>query len=428
MQVSNKLFNEQQIRQFGKLTEDIQKKQERIASGKAILQASDDPVVAVRLSAAKEQKELLQRFDENAYQAGLRLEAADSVLQEATNVLTRVTELATQARSPVFDGFSRRAILTEIDALRESLVDLANSRDAFGQSLFSGFNVKEDAFTRQPDGSINYNGDRGQHTVKVSESVKIATGLDGESVFGRVETANGPRSVFEIIDSVAAAIDPLRDIKEFASTQGQAAIRFSLPRQNQDWSVRLTGALGSAEIKATLSEGQEQVFVDAVNAQSDLTGITAKYDRLENRIILTDPSSGEIKIDQIEIEGQDMAVRDNRYFLDFRAVDSNGKEIGVPRILADEDQLIGRGIENLKNSIDHLSIQQSLMGAQMAKADLQRTVIENRKLAINQDISKMGDADLATLVTELQQQLTNKDAAQQAFAKIGQQSLFDFIR
>ena len=34
MQVSTKLFNDQQVRQFGKLTADIQQKQEKIASGK----------------------------------------------------------------------------------------------------------------------------------------------------------------------------------------------------------------------------------------------------------------------------------------------------------------------------------------------------------------------------------------------------------
>ncbi|GIS17805.1 MAG: hypothetical protein CM15mP119_2090 [Alphaproteobacteria bacterium] len=51
MQVSTKLFNDQQVRQFGKLTADIQQKQEKIASGKAILRASDDPVAAVQLSA-----------------------------------------------------------------------------------------------------------------------------------------------------------------------------------------------------------------------------------------------------------------------------------------------------------------------------------------------------------------------------------------
>ena len=136
MQVSTKLFNNQQVRQFGKLTEDIQKKQEQIASGKAILRASDDPVAAAALSAAKEQKELLSRFEENAYKAQFRLESSDNVINETVTVLTRITELATQARNPVYDGFSRKAILTEVQSLRETLIDLANTRDPYGQSLF----------------------------------------------------------------------------------------------------------------------------------------------------------------------------------------------------------------------------------------------------------------------------------------------------
>ena len=53
MQISSKLFNEQQVRQFGKLNENIQDLQERVASGNNIIRASDDPVAAVRLSAAR---------------------------------------------------------------------------------------------------------------------------------------------------------------------------------------------------------------------------------------------------------------------------------------------------------------------------------------------------------------------------------------
>ena len=100
MQVSTKLFNDQQVRQFGKLTADIQEKQEKIASGKAILRASDDPVAAVQLSAAREQEQLLTRFEENAYKAQNRLNSADKTLQETMAVITRISELATQARSP----------------------------------------------------------------------------------------------------------------------------------------------------------------------------------------------------------------------------------------------------------------------------------------------------------------------------------------
>lgn len=428
MQVSTKLFNDQQIRQFGKLTADIQQKQEKIASGKAILRASDDPVVAANLSAAKEQEELLGRFEENAYKATLRLDASDKTINEAMSVMTRITELATQARSPVFDGYSRKAILTEVQALRETLVDLANTRDANGESLFSGYKTDQEAYVRTPDGSIKYNGDRGIHSVQVSENVNVSTGLDGETIFGRVETANGRRSIFEIVDGVMASIDPLREINEMASADRRAEISLQLPRQNQDWSFSLTGGLGTVQIESTLAEGAEEKLADAINAKTDQTGVSAEFDPKTRNITLIEESSSTIMVQNIHIEGQYIANKETDYHMKFSTIDEYGKQIGGTRILTDEDQLLGSGIENLLASIDHMSIQQAVIGAQMTKADIQADVIQSRKLAVTKDISAMGDADLAKLVTDLQAQLTNRDAAQQAFAKIGQQSLFDYIR
>lgn len=428
MQVSTKLFNDQQVRQFGKLTADIQQKQEKIASGKAILKASDDPVAAAKLSAAREQEQLLTRFEDNAYKAQLRLDASDKTINEAMTVMTRISELATQARNPGYDGFSRKAILTEVKALRETLIDLANTRDSYGQSLFSGYNTDEDAFVRETDGSVSYNGDRGVHTVQVSENVTVATGLDGESAFGRIETVNGRKSVFEIVDGVMASIDPLREINEIATANRRAEISLELPRQNQDWSLTLQGSLGAVKIEATLAEGAEEKLADAINAKSDQTGVTAEYDEDTGKITLTEAASETITVQDIEIEGQELASTSSDYYLRFASVDEYGQEVGAARILTDEDQLLGRGIENLMSSINHLSIQQAVLGAQMSKAAIQEDVLQSRKLAVTKDISAMGDADLAKLVTELQSQLTNRDAAQQAFAKIGQQSLFDYIR
>ena len=428
MQVSTKLFNQQQIRQFSKLTADIQEKQEKISSGRAILNASDDPVAAVNLSAANEQKILLERFEENVYLAQNRLEAGDKVLQESISVMTRITELATQARNPTYDAFSRRAILTEITELREVLVDLANTQDARGQSLFAGFSNEKIAFVEGPDGKIHYNGDRGTHTVQISESMNVPTSLDGITVFGRVETANGRRDIFEIVDSVAASINPLRDLDERASASAKASVSFTIPRQNQKWELDLAGSLGQVRISAVLSEGNEKKFADAVNAQSDLTGVVASFDQLTGRTILTDIEAGEIEIENLEIEGQELSNYAGQYHLIFNSVDENQQEVGEPRVLSDLDQLLGRGISNLKSAMDHLSIQQAVFGAQMSKAEVQRGALATRKLAVTQDISKLGDADLAKLVTDLQAQLTNRDAAQQAFAKMGQQSLFDYLR
>ncbi len=428
MQVSTKLFNQQQVRQFSKLTADIQAKQEKISSGRAILNASDDPVAAVSLSAANEQKLLIERFEENVYIAQNRLEAGDKVLQESQSVMMRITELATQARNPAYDAFSRRAILTEMLELREVLVDLANTKDARGHSLFAGFKNEETAFVKNANGKVEYNGDRGIHTVQISENMNVPTSLDGLTVFGRVETANGRRNIFEIIDSVAASINPLRELNEHATADVRAEAIFTLPRQNQTWELDLKGSLGMVRISSVLSEGNEAKFAEAVNFVSDQTGVIAEFDKLTGRIILTDIEAGEIRVENLEIEGQELTDYAGQYNLSFGAVDENNVPIGIPRVLTDLDQLLGRGIGNLKSALDHLSLQQAVIGAQVSKAEVQRGALASRKLAVSQDISKIGDADLAKLVTDLQSQLTNRDAAQQAFAKIGQQSLFDYLR
>ena len=77
MQVSTKLFNEQSVARFSDLSGDIQGLQARIATGKNILKASDDPVAAVNISAAKEQKSLLERFESNIDRGMIRLSTAE---------------------------------------------------------------------------------------------------------------------------------------------------------------------------------------------------------------------------------------------------------------------------------------------------------------------------------------------------------------
>ena len=94
MEISTKLFNQKAVKQFSKMNEDIQNLQNRVATGKNILRASDDPVAAVNLSVAKEQRALVERFEKNAISARQTLDLTDSALQQAINVVTRISELA----------------------------------------------------------------------------------------------------------------------------------------------------------------------------------------------------------------------------------------------------------------------------------------------------------------------------------------------
>ena len=84
-------------------------------------------------------------------------------------------------------------------------------------------------------------------------------------------------------------------------------------------------------------------------------------------------------------------------------------------------------IDRVNRALDHFSLQQTKLGSQMNRADLQREVNDKRLLLMNEDISNLEDADIAKLVTELQAKLVSRNAAQQTFIKIAQDNLFNYI-
>ncbi len=428
MQVSTKFFNETQINNFSKISKEVQDIQERIASGKKILRASDDPVAAVNLSAAKEQQNLIERFENNIESGTRRLILSDSALQEATNVMIRIGELAVQAANDTYGVQERQAIVAEVEELVGVMVNLANTRDTQGQSLFAGFKTHEDAFVTEPDGRIIYNGDRGRPQLQVSESMTLSNGIDGGTVFGRVETSGGRKSIFDMLSGVAETIKQASALTKQASAQGVASLDFNVTRDPQSWSFTLEGSEGLVEISANVAEGKYQEVIDAINAQSHVSGIQATLDETGDAVILTDQRNEKIILSDVQIEGIETSADEMTGYVDFSTIDGNGNSIGSPRRLTDRDLLISNVSADIGQAIDHLSVQKSYVGAQLNKASRQADILAQRKMAVSEDVAKLGEADLAALVTEMQALLINRDAAQQAFAKIGQQSLFDFLR
>jgi flagellar hook-associated protein 3 FlgL len=84
--------------------------------------------------------------------------------------------------------------------------------------------------------------------------------------------------------------------------------------------------------------------------------------------------------------------------------------------------------KSINSAIEHVVLQQAKLGAKIQATDTQIDIINHLRTTVIEDVSELEDADLAEVVTELKQLLLNKDAAQQVYAKLNQQTLFDFIR
>ena len=428
MQISTKLLNQQQVRQFSKINERIADVQERVSTGKSILRASDDPIAAVNLSVAKEQSLLLQQFQRNIDSAETRLKMTDQTLQETVNVLVRFSELITMARNGALNEEGHLAISTEMRQLKEVLLGLANTTDAHGQGIFGGYNGVGRPFELNIDGSVAYLGNRGQNNLQISENMTIATNIDGGSAFMRVDTEGGRRSLFDIVDLTINAVETASAYSPRANANYKAEVAFELPSRMEEFSMELTGSIGTKTITALVNEGGLQNMVDAINAFSSETGTTASLNADGKTITLLDEMNGNITIENIQIEGIDSALDQVTSYIEFTGMDAAGVATTKTQKMTDADQLVSSSIGNMQDAIDNLSLQRAYVGGQLSKAATQTNVVGARKLAVDKDVSRLGDADLAALVTDLQAQLTNLNAAQAAFAKIGQQSLFDYIR
>ena len=428
MQVSTKLFNQQAVNQFGKLTEQIQNLQAKVSTGKNILRSSDDPVAAVELSAAKEQKNILDRFKRNVDSAQRRLDLADASIQQAVNVMTRISELAIQAANDTNGVAERVAIRTEVEQLSNVMLEIANTRDAQGQSLFAGYHTNSQAFRKNVDGTFEYLGDRGTHSLQISESMNVATSIDGGTAFETVDTGKGRKSTFDIISNTINAISTASSISRQGSGTASASLDFKVPRDPQNWTFTLTGSKGAKTISTTISEGKFSDVVAKINAETANTGITAALDTSTGRITLTETQSRQIKVDNIQIEGMDFSSTEVKSYVDFNTLSGDGSVIGTYRRLSDVDQLISSSVTDVQKATDHLSLQRAFLGAQINKAELQKDALDQRIIATSEKISDIDTADMAALVTNLQSLLLNKDAAQQAYAKISQSSLFDYLK
>lgn len=220
MQVSTRLFNKQSVETFADLTGQIQKKQEQVATGKALTEASDDPVKASRIMVVKEQRGQSEQFLRNIDISYVKLGLTEGALDEVGNLLTRAYEIGIQAASAT-NADGRSSLVIELRGLLDNVRDLGNSTDASGRAIFGGFNLGDVPFVENADGTTSFVGDRGSHVIKISPSMQLQTSVDGSGVFERVPaTAGGYTSVFGILNAAISELEtgdgsalPIDDLK-----------------------------------------------------------------------------------------------------------------------------------------------------------------------------------------------------------------------
>jgi flagellar hook-associated protein 3 FlgL len=210
MKVSTSQIFDRATTQMSKQQAKVSEMQTQLATGKQVLRPSDSPEQAAliqRLSTALNRQD---SYASNLDTINSRLAAEEAALMTSEDIMQRVRELAVQGNSDTLSTGDRRIIATEVRALRDQLVSLANAQDVSGNYVFSGSMVRSQPFAEDASGNLVYQGDQNRILVDVSDQRQLALNRPGNEAFSSVirETDGISERVgfFDVIDDFATAL------------------------------------------------------------------------------------------------------------------------------------------------------------------------------------------------------------------------------
>ena len=212
--------------QYGRL-------QMQMASGKEILQPSDDPIGSVALLGLKKEQKSLTQYQDNISQVKTQLSQDEVLIGSMTEMLLRVQDLTQTAANGTNGTAELKAFAVELRQIQQGLVDVANTKDENGSYLFAGTQVDKKPVEKDASGNYIYQGDTLSRDVAVAHGVTISANDNASDLFfssgnffqqfdtfiSALETATGPVST-EANTMLAQLTSTQSDISSVRSSIG----------------------------------------------------------------------------------------------------------------------------------------------------------------------------------------------------------------
>lgn len=186
--------------------------QEKATTLDKISRPSDDPAATAQALDTRARLTANAQYGRNIDDGAGWLNAADSALSQATNVMNRILDLTVQAGNGALNQAGKDAIAVELEGLNKDLLSTANSKH-LGRNIFAGSSDAATAFSPAIPADPTVPGDTGTPPVfngvaggsverRISADRTVQVDADGAAIFG-----SGSGSVF---DAVTKTIESLR--------------------------------------------------------------------------------------------------------------------------------------------------------------------------------------------------------------------------
>ena len=184
-----------------RIKQHIVRDQEQIATQQRIAKPSDDPSIFGQVVLEKSALADNDQWIRNIQFGTARVAVADQTLGEAQNLISRIRELAVQARSDTTSAQGRVTIAQEVRQLHRQLIQLANA-EVSGQPVFAGTKTGAPPFVLGAGDAVTYQGNSESQSIAVGPNQTTQIVLPGDQVFAGATT-----NIFDDLSNLLVALE-----------------------------------------------------------------------------------------------------------------------------------------------------------------------------------------------------------------------------
>ena len=421
MTIGTPRLHQQNVELFAKLNQEMKSIQSQVGSGKADLKLSENLHEIAKLSAAEEKIVETNQFMENSKRAATELEFLDVALDRLQNLTVNLQEIAVESGNDMLSTKERERFVNDVERLKKEILDIANMNDSFGNSLFGGISGEEKPFSIDSKGTVSYVGSALAREVKVSPSLHVRQNFAGNSLFDNISSGNGKISVFEVIDDLAESLkNDLNSSNSSNLLSNGNAVDLVFPNSGSEGKVEFNLDTGGDKnkISSTIYGNDYSPVVTQINSLTASTGISAS---------IVDGNKIRLQGSVEKLHLSDLVVSDYDPSNSFIGVIKDTSSSTIVEKIAENRLQNGTISTKINDIFDTFATARAEVGASSRRAQENETAAQDILLTIEEDVSDIRDADLASLLTQLEFLMTNKEAAQATFTRITSKSLFDFL-
>jgi flagellar hook-associated protein 3 FlgL len=405
---------------FSRLNSELQALQTQAGTGKAELKLSENITDISKLSAAEEKKSETAQLLSNSKRAQKDLEVLDVSFERLQNLIIRLQELAVESANDTLLPEERARFVGEANMIKLELLDVANQSDNFGNNLFGGVSGSENPFQMNSSGDVSYSGSSLAKEIQVTSGLSVKQNFSGMEVFQKIEGSDGDFSIFNLVDDL---IESLKiDLNSGQSSnlfRDAKSVAIKLPNTGSEASIsfKIEAGENSLDLNEIIYGNDFTALAASINSQTATTGLSASFNG-NNQIVLSG-NLNDLVISDFTFSG----ALDDKPSIDVINISDGKTRESIAEKGLDSEVLRGK----ITDAFEHFATKRAEVSASARRAQDAEVSAQDILLVLEEDISEIKDADLASILTQLEFLMTQKDAAQATFTRVTSKSLFDFL-